>query len=177
MRYLTPQRLITLRLGVACFRLRMFRTSYTWKIDMGQVCQTFQTFSHLSLFLFTLFIGPVEVKPVWNNMNTYFRGCWFLTFESRWWSWRFSSWSCPRRWFRSDRSKDILKRCSIGFCFNEDIEEEKNEDYWTLLEKCDIQPNFGWERSQALEVSQLGSMGEVEKKVGEVGTSLVRSLI
>ena len=26
---LTPHMLITLRLGVACFRLRMFRTSYT----------------------------------------------------------------------------------------------------------------------------------------------------
>ena len=64
MRYLTPQRLITLRLGVACFRLLMFRTSYTLKIDICKVCQTFQTFSHLSLLLFALFIGPVEVKPV-----------------------------------------------------------------------------------------------------------------
>ena len=138
MRYLTPQRLITLRLGVACFRLLMFRTSYTLKLDLCKVCQTFQTFSHLSLLLFTLFIGPVEVKPVWNNIHNhkYSRGCWLLTFESRWWSWRFSSWSCPGRWFRSDRSKDILKRCSIGFCFNEDIEEEKMktiEHRWTNM--------------------------------------------
>ena len=36
-----------------------------------------------------------------------------------------------------------------------------------------IQPNFGWEGPKALEVSKLGSMREVEKKVGEVGTSLV----
>ena len=39
-----------------------------------------------------------------------------------------------------------------------------------------IQPNFGWEGPKALEVSQLGSMGEVEKKVGEVGTSLMMAL-
>ena len=35
------------------------------------------------------------------------------------------------------------------------------------------QPNFGWEGPKALEVSKLGSMGEVEKKVAEVWTSLM----
>ena len=38
------------------------------------------------------------------------------------------------------------------------------------------QPNFGWEGPKALEVSKLGSMGKVEKKVGEVGTSLMMAL-
>ena len=36
-----------------------------------------------------------------------------------------------------------------------------------------FQPYFGWEGPKALEVSKLGSVGEVEKKVGQIWASLM----